>query len=375
MEELQVLSHLIACLYDAAIDPLKWSEALRMSSNFVGGGAANLFCQDAATNEVAVFHSWNENPHYTQLYFEKYSSLDPYFPALASVEVGRVVAGADLIPHEKYRQTRFYQEWVKPQNFIDVIGANLDRSATSSAFFSVRRHEHHGIVDEEARRRCELIVPHVRRAVSVGKVVVKGRTHERLLESTLDRVPSAAVVVTATGQIVFANPKAEEYFKTKNVILSRDGVMCAANAAADRTLKDAFAAAKRGDAALGTKGIEVPLSTGNKRKYVAHILSLASDVRRESLVNKGVAALFVNEVTPVVSSPLEIIGDRFGLTPSEMRVLATVLEQGGVVGEIAERLGISSATVKTHLNHIFAKTGTRRQADLLRLAALHSDAD
>jgi DNA-binding CsgD family transcriptional regulator len=151
--------------------------------------------------------------------------------------------------------------------------------------------------------------------------------------------------------------------------------MCAASAAADRTLKDAFAAAERGDDALGIKGIEVLLSNGNRRKHVAHILSLASDVRRESLVSKGVAALFVNEVAPALPSPLEMISNRFGLTPSEMRVLATVLEQGGGVRELAERLGISLATVKTHLNHIFAKTGTRRQADLLRLAAMHTEED
>lgn len=374
MEEIQALSYLIECLYDAAVNPLKWSEALKMTSSFVGGGAASLFYQDAATNEAAVFHSWNENPHYTQLYFEKYARLNPYFPALAFVEVGRVVAGGDLIPHEEFRRTRFYHEWVKPQKFIDVIGANLVRSATSSAFFSVRRHEHHGIVDEETRRRCGLIVPHVRRAVSIGKVVETGRSHECLLENALERVPSAVAVVTETGRIVFANQKAEEYLRAKNVILSQDGVVCAANAAANRMLKDAFTAAERGDAAFDLKGMEVLLSSSGKRKYVAQILSLSSAVRRESLTAKGVAALFVNEVIPAAVSPLDVVGGRFGLTPSEIRVLAVLLEQGSGVREIAEYLGISIATVKTHLNHIFAKTGTRRQADLVRLVATHEEA-
>jgi DNA-binding CsgD family transcriptional regulator len=32
-------------------------------------------------------------------------------------------------------------------------------------------------------------------------------------------------------------------------------------------------------------------------------------------------------------------------------------------------LGITPATVKTHLQHIFDKTGCRRQADLVKLAA------
>ena len=37
--------------------------------------------------------------------------------------------------------------------------------------------------------------------------------------------------------------------------------------------------------------------------------------------------------------------------------------------EIANALGIEGSTVKTHLLHIFAKTGTHRQVDLVKLAA------
>jgi len=34
---------------------------------------------------------------------------------------------------------------------------------------------------------------------------------------------------------------------------------------------------------------------------------------------------------------------------------------------VASRLGISLATARTHLAHVFDKTGTRRQAELVRL--------
>ena len=36
--------------------------------------------------------------------------------------------------------------------------------------------------------------------------------------------------------------------------------------------------------------------------------------------------------------------------------------------EAAEALGVEGTTVKTHLAHIFAKTGTHRQADLIALS-------
>ena len=66
--------------------------------------------------------------------------------------------------------------------------------------------------------------------------------------------------------------------------------------------------------------------------------------------------------------PPEVIAKTFDLTPSELRVLVAIVEVGGVQ-ETAEALGIAETTVKTHLRRVFAKTGTGRQADLVKLVA------
>ena len=50
-----------------------------------------------------------------------------------------------------------------------------------------------------------------------------------------------------------------------------------------------------------------------------------------------------------------------GLTPREAEVLA-LIAAGLTNAEIADRLVVSGATVKTHVNHIFAKTGARDRA-------------
>jgi DNA-binding CsgD family transcriptional regulator len=49
-------------------------------------------------------------------------------------------------------------------------------------------------------------------------------------------------------------------------------------------------------------------------------------------------------------------------------VLLTIVEVGGVP-ETSAALGIAESTVKTHLHRVFDKTGARRQADLVKLAA------
>ena len=47
----------------------------------------------------------------------------------------------------------------------------LEKSVTTAAAFVVFRHERDGLVDDEARRRMRLIVPHIRRAALIGKVL------------------------------------------------------------------------------------------------------------------------------------------------------------------------------------------------------------
>ena len=62
------------------------------------------------------------------------------------VDAGKVFSLSDLMPYEEFEETRFHKEWVAPQGLVDVLGANLDKSATSSAMLA--------ILSEHAARTC-----------------------------------------------------------------------------------------------------------------------------------------------------------------------------------------------------------------------------
>ncbi|MEO6839954.1 MAG: LuxR C-terminal-related transcriptional regulator [Bradyrhizobium sp.] len=63
---------------------------------------------------------------------------------------------------------------------------------------------------------------------------------------------------------------------------------------------------------------------------------------------------------------MDTIAQFYELTTAESRVLSAILDTGGV-RSVALALGVAEATIKTHLQNIFGKTGVRRQIDLVKL--------
>jgi DNA-binding CsgD family transcriptional regulator/PAS domain-containing protein len=370
MQEGEQLSQLIGDIYDAALDPAQWSPALRKSRAFVGGASAALYSKNAVRKTGRMYCQEGDiSREFQQLYMEKYAKLDPFSTGHFFAEIEQPIATTDVMPYEEFLATRFYKEWVQPQGLVDNVTAALHKSSTSAVLFTIFRHERNGLVDDDARHRMRLIIPHIRRAVLIGRVIRLQAAQAATFADTLDGISAGMVLVDARGRIVHANASGHAMLAESSVLRAAGGKLAANSADAEEALYDVILAAGSGDAAVGTKGIAVPLTTSAGERYVAHVLPLTSGARRRAGTSyAAVAALFVHKAALDRPSPPEAIAKTFKLTPSELRVLLGIVEVGGAP-ETAAALGIGEATVRTHLLRLYAKTGTGRQAELVKLVA------
>jgi DNA-binding CsgD family transcriptional regulator len=370
MSDAAQLSSLIGGIYDAALDATLWPDVLAESARFVGGVSAGMCFKDAAIKGgIPYYYHLGIAPHYTQLYADTYVKLDPGTTSRVLAEIGEPVATTDFMPYDEFLETRFYKEWARPQQLADFVTAVLEKSATGAAVFGVYRHERLGPADAEMRQRMRLIIPHIRRAALISRVLDFKRTEAATLVDLLDGISAGMFLVNARGRIVHANASGHAMLAARSLLRAEGGRLAADDAEAERALYEVFATADGGDAAVGLKGIAVPLTANDGGRYVAHVLPLTSGERqRAGTSHAAVAAVFVQKAPLDIPSPHEIIGKQYQLTPTELRVLFAIVQVGGVA-EVAEALGIAESTVKTHLQRLFAKTGSKGQAELVKLVA------
>jgi DNA-binding CsgD family transcriptional regulator len=370
MQENERLLTLIGDIYDAALDPALWTPVLGKTRDFVRGQAAAIFRKDAISKSGnSYYQDGGIDPHYERIYFEEYIKLDPANIGHCFAGVGEALATADLLPYDDFLNTRMYKEWAQPQGLVDFVSVVLEKSAASAAMLGVFRHERDGVADEGARRRLQLLAPHVRRAVLIGRVIDLKVVESATFADTLDGLSAGMFLVDAAGRIIHTNMAGYAMLGMGDVLHNVSGKLAANDPDADRDLCRIFAAAGCGDAALGIGGICVPLTAPDGERYVAHVLPLTSGARRRAgALYASVAAVFVHNAALEVPSPPEAIAKAYQLTSSELRVLLAIVEVGGA-RDVAKALGIAEATAKTHLAHLYEKTGTNRQADLVKLAA------
>src|ERR1700730_16641982 len=238
MDQVEQLPELIGEIYDAALDPSLWNDVVGKVARFVGGPAAVAVSKNATTGNGNACEESGTDPYYSELYFGKYAEPDPSTTGRYFADIGQSKAIAYLMPCRAFLETRFYEEWARPQALADFLSAVLDKSANDAELFGVFSHERDGIVDDEPRRRMRLIVPHIRQAALVGRLIDLKAADTAYLADTLDGLSAGMCLVDAGGRILHANVACYGILDAGDLLSAVDGALVASDAQSDQCRRE-----------------------------------------------------------------------------------------------------------------------------------------
>jgi DNA-binding CsgD family transcriptional regulator len=368
--EIERASGIIGIIYDAAIDPNVWLNALAETCGFCRCAVGALYSHDMTRREP-IFHTlWGLDAANTKSYLEEYGPTNPLIPAHLAADAGDILAASRMPLWDDFVKSSFFRDWGEPQGFLDSLSAIVERTPTRLSMVSCIRHEREGLVDDISFARMGLLRPHFLRAIKIGQALELRSVQISDLAESLDGLSAAVFIIDQRGNLAHSNASGDGMLREENVFRLRGGHVQAINPSVQADLATALMQMHDGKTpSERAPAVSIEAATGER--YLAHLLPLSAGFRRKAgLAYSASAAIFVVRTPLDVTAATELVAAEFQLTPAELRVLRAVAEIGGVA-DIASTLGVAEETTRTHLRHLFDKTDVRSQSDLIRLVAAH----
>lgn len=345
-------------IYEAALVPELWYRTLDRMAEIAGGEGTLLFATDLATSQFIC------SPSIAAVLQEFYNEgwageRNERGNRLVPIREPRFLTDLDAFTPAELDASPYYTQFLRPRGFGWCAGTTVHSPTNDTIVFSIERLLRKGPVEADAVRALDTLRPHLARAALLSARA--GIERARTTVIALETVGLPAAVLNRAGRVVAANALLADLAPAIR-IGARDQVHFE-TATTQARFAEALAASVGAKANLAACSLPLP-ATAESKPAIVHVLPLRGAGRD---VFSGASVLvYVTALASRAALPATILEALFDLTPAEARV-ASLIAGGLTVGEAAARLSVKDDTIRVQLKSIYAKTGLRRQADLVRL--------
>jgi DNA-binding CsgD family transcriptional regulator/PAS domain-containing protein len=277
--------------------------------------------------------------------------------------------GDDVVSQRELTESEYFQNFLRPCDVRHGLGINVQAEGRSSiAIMTVNRSASAGAFSTDELRRVALLRPHLVNAYGICRRLGGLGDEIATLRAAFDGTPLATLVLDSEGRIVEANHEASR------LLAGRHGVARGAEGRlqfSEASVRHRYARAitRLGDA--DRPALPEVLVINTERPVAATMLlhlcpfpAMAGSV----VAPRGRILGFLSPMSHRTSAHVaaHVLKATFALTPVEALVVLG-LRRHMEPSLVALELNLAMSTVRSHLKHIFRKTNTTRQSELLRL--------
>ena len=356
---------LAGMIYDAAIEPTRWPQVAEEASRAFEAPFITLGVVGRDGNEVMRAATQGVGELNLSGYMTPETNPGLAFSALTPPTT--VESRDRMVPDSDLERSPFYQELMRPYGLWHVAIVNAHRDATVLAPMGLLRGRRERPFDDVELTALRALAPHLNRALRVTLRLKEMQARADALAAMSDRALTAIVVTDAFGRIAEANRLARVILGEVDGLLIRDGMLRAArgddNARLTRLILEAGGGLD-GKLFIRKSGV-MTVDRPSCRRPLALVVSPTRNAASPFGRSHAVCVSFADpERAPEADA--DLIARLYGLTAREAAVAALLL-QGRSPSEAADELAMSGNTVRTHIRHVFDKTGVERLSDLVRL--------
>lgn len=369
MDSRDQLVRLLELLYASPGSERHWSEFLLALTDTLHGSCANLIIHDYGLHRTAVPVTAKTEPEALSEYVREWGRADPWQRRSQTrpLKAGTVVLGEELVTDAEFTATDFHRGFGRHHDVGRCVIGTIEATSTGVSVVSINRAQRQRRFDARDEALIRALLPHLQRAIHL---------HRRL--SGADIVSSAAVeaIEQLSHGVFFVSAIAELRHANRfgrSLLAEGDGLVCdhaelrAARDRDTRRLREAIsrAAHRSGEDSPGHSGLLV-VSRGSGREPLNVLVCPVAQRAPFALGESTPVVVFATDPERASAVAGADLAERYSLTPAEIR-LAVELASGRDLEGAARVLNVAHSTAKSTLKAVFAKTGCRRQADLVRL--------
>ncbi|MFC4456411.1 helix-turn-helix transcriptional regulator [Deinococcus sonorensis] len=277
----------------------------------------------------------------------------------------------DLLSDAEFDRLPFCHEFALPHDYYHTLASFvLGETRELGLFLNVHRPRRYGPFEAREVALFRSLVPHLQHVLRVHLQwrALRQQTHSRTV--ALESVDQPCLTVNAHGQLLWANRAAVTLLDEGDGLQVRGGVLESDEPGEQPRLSAAIQRLGRSpDSARGIPRAGEALSLVRRRAAPRLHISLLRVPPSDPLGPAEGEVLLLLDSQPAEPDPLPspaVLSQRYGLTAAESRV-ALCVARGMTVDQIAEEGQVSPGTVRNQLKQALDKTGTHRQAALVRL--------
>ena len=359
---------LIDLAYDAATQPDAWPALLEGLARAVSCDVAGLNVQDLDGGPASVQHQIGADPQFTSRYETYFAPRNIFLAARPDLTFsGAIRNGEAIVPDRQAMRTEYFNDFLRPLGILHAIGMVPFRTGRMASLLSLMRRIGAPSFADGDFSLLERFMPHLQRAISIHRRLEAVDLARTAAADALDRMTFGIIILDRDGKPIFVNRQSE------SVLAQGDGLLL---------LRDGLSASLPADAAVLRRLVADACGTGGGRgllpggalhvarrapRRALSVLVAPLRPRSFALADESPAAVvFVGDPERSVEGMGDVLRRLYGLTPAEAAVTVLLLE-GLRTDQLAERLGITLFTARTHVKRVLSKVDARSQAELVRV--------